>query len=162
MVRPFRKPLIIFTPKSLLRHPRCISQIQDLSNGSFAEIIDDAGANPLKVKRVLVCSGKLFYDLLEQKEKDQTEHIAIVRLEQLYPLPTDQLQKIKQRYKNADEWIWIQEEPVNMGAWSYLLRVALPIIPFKAIARPESASPATGSYKAHEREQRQLIAKAFE
>ena len=97
MVRPFRKPLIIFTPKSLLRHPRCISQIQDLSNGSFSEIIDDAGANPLKVKRVLVCSGKLFYDLLEQKEKDQAEHIAIVRLEQLYPLPTDQFQKIKQR-----------------------------------------------------------------
>lgn len=161
MHRPFRKPLVIFTPKSLLRHPRCISTVQDLSSGSFKELIDDPNAAAEKISRVLICSGKIYYELLEQKEKDQAEHIAIVRLEQLYPLPADQLQKLKQRYKNSKEWIWIQEEPVNMGAWSYLLRVATPIIPLTSITRPESASPATGSYKAHEREQRQLITAAF-
>jgi 2-oxoglutarate dehydrogenase E1 component len=159
--RPFRKPLIVFTPKSLLRHPRCVSKIDELSTGSFLEIIDDSTAKAEKISRVLVCSGKIYYELLEQKEKDQADHIAIVRLEQLYPLPVEQLQKLKTKYKNAKEWIWIQEEPVNMGAWSYLLRVATPVIPFTAITRPESASPATGSYKAHEREQRSLIADAF-
>ena len=161
MHRPFRKPLAIFTPKSLLRHPRCISQINEFSSGSFRELIDDSNVVAEKVRKVLICSGKIYYELLEQKEKDQAEHIAIVRLEQLYPLPVDQLQKIKQRYKNAKLWIWIQEEPVNMGAWSYLLRVATPIIPLSSITRPESASPATGSYKTHDREQRQLIAEAF-
>ena len=161
MHRPFRKPLVIFTPKSLLRHPRCISQINEFSSGSFRELIDDSNVVAEKVRKVLICSGKIYYELLEQKEKDQAEHIAIVRLEQLYPLPVDQLQKIKQRYKNAKQWIWIQEEPVNMGAWSYLLRVATPIIPLTSITRPESASPATGSYKTHDREQRQLIAEAF-
>ncbi len=161
MHRPFRKPLVIFTPKSLLRHPRCISQINELSSGSFQELIDDSNAVAEKISKVLICSGKIYYELLEQKEKDQAEHIAIVRLEQLYPLPVDQLQKIKQRYKNVKQWIWIQEEPVNMGAWSYLMRVATPLIPLTAITRPESASPATGSYKTHEREQRQLIAEAF-
>jgi 2-oxoglutarate dehydrogenase E1 component len=161
MIRPFRKPLIIFTPKSLLRHPRCISSIDDLSSGTFNEVIDDASADPSKVKRVIVCSGKIYYELLEQKEKDQAGHIAIVRLEQLYPLPVEQLKNIKSKYKNADEWIWLQEEPVNMGPWSYLLRVATAIIPFKAITRPESASPATGSYKTHDREQRQLISEVF-
>lgn len=161
MHRPFRKPLIIFTPKSLLRHPRCISQMQDFSSGFFREIIDDPKALSERITKVLICSGKIYYDLLEQKEKDQSEHIAIVRLEQLYPLPADQLLKLKQHYQKAEQWIWIQEEPVNMGAWSYLLRKANPIIPLTSITRPESASPATGSYKAHEREQRQLIEEAF-
>ncbi len=159
--RPFRKPLIVFTPKSLLRHPRCISEIKDLASGSFTEVIDDVNANVSKIKRVLVCSGKIYYDLLEQKEKNQVEDIAIVRLEQLYPLPVDQLQKLKIKYKSAEEWIWIQEEPINMGAWSYLLRVATSVIPFKVLARAESASPATGSYKAHDREQNELITQAF-
>ncbi len=159
--RPFRKPLIVFTPKSLLRHPRCISEIKDLASGSFTEVIDDVNANVSKIKRVLVCSGKIYYDLLEQKEKNQVEDIAIVRMEQLYPLPVDQLQKLKIKYKSAEEWIWIQEEPINMGAWSYLLRVATSVIPFKVLARAESASPATGSYKAHDREQNELITQAF-
>ncbi len=159
---PFRKPLIVFTPKSLLRHPRCISFTKDFSEGSFMETIDDMQANASKVSRVLLCSGKIFYELLEQKEKDQADHIAIVRHEQLYPLPVEQLQKLKEKYKNAKEWKWIQEEPVNMGAWSYLLRVASPVVPLTVISREESASPATGSYKTHEREQRQLIIQAFD
>jgi 2-oxoglutarate dehydrogenase E1 component len=159
--RPFRKPLIVFTPKSLLRHPRCISGEKEFVNGSFREVIDDDRASPANVKRVLVCSGKLYYELLEQKEKNQSDHIAIVRLEQLYPLPTELLKELKAKYKSAVDWVWIQEEPVNMGAWSFLLRVATGLIPFRVIARPESASPASGSYMTHEREQNELISTAF-
>jgi 2-oxoglutarate dehydrogenase E1 component len=159
--RPFRKPLIVFTPKSLLRHPRCTSPMKDFTQGSFLELIDDNSSNPDKVTKVLLCSGKIYYELLERKEKDQAGHIAIVRLEQFYPLPADQLKKLKEKYKKAKNWIWIQEEPVNMGAWSYLLRVASPIIPVTVVSREESASPATGSYKTHEREQRKLIDEAF-
>jgi 2-oxoglutarate dehydrogenase E1 component len=161
MHQPFRKPLIFFTPKSLLRHPRCVSGIDEFTEGTFSEIYDDASVVATKVTKVLLCSGKLYYELVEQKEKDQADHIAIVRLEQLYPLPAEQLQKLKRRYKNAEKWIWVQEEPVNMGAWSYMLRVAIDILPLKAVTRPESASPATGSFKAHEREQRALIMEAF-
>jgi 2-oxoglutarate dehydrogenase E1 component len=159
---PFRKPLVIFTPKSLLRHPRCISAIDEFTKGAFHEIYDDASSNAEKIKKVVVCSGKIYYELLEQKEKNQVDSIAIVRLEQIYPLPVAQLESLKSKYKKATEWIWAQEEPINMGAWSYLLRVATNVISFKVIARSESASPATGSYKAHEREQKELISKIFQ
>lgn len=162
MHRSFRKPMVIFTPKSLLRHPGCISKIEELSSGSFMEILDDKNANPTKTKRILLCSGKIYYDLLEQKEKEKADHISILRIEQLYPLPLLQIENLKEKYKNVKDWVWIQEEPVNMGAWSYLLRVMNGIIPLRVISRPESASPATGSYKAHEREQKQLITAAFE
>jgi 2-oxoglutarate dehydrogenase E1 component len=159
--RPFRKPLIIFTPKSLLRHPRCVSSIDELANGRFNEIFDETSVDAAKVSKVIVCSGKVYYDLLEQKEKDQVNDVAILRLEQLYPFPTEQFEQLKKKYKQAKEWIWLQEEPVNMGAWSYILRTTNGIIPFKVISRPESASPATGSYKAHDREQKELIQRAF-
>ncbi len=159
--RPFRKPLVVFTPKSLLRHPRCISSLDDLAKGKFLEVIDDAAADAKQISRVVFCSGKLYYELLAQKEKDLANEIALIRLEQLYPLPTEQLQALKKKYKNAADWIWVQEEPENMGAWSYLLRVVKDI-PLKVISRPESASPATGSHHAHEREQRALIGKVFE
>lgn len=159
--RPFRKPLIVFTPKSLLRHPRCVSSIHDLSTGKFQELIDDASAMSEKITRVIVCSGKVYYDLLEQKEKDQSNHIALVRMEQLYPFPENQLTSLQKKYKSVTDWIWLQEEPENMGAWSYILRVTVGKIPFRVICRHESASPATGSYKAHDREQKELIAKAF-
>jgi 2-oxoglutarate dehydrogenase E1 component len=158
--RPFRKPLVVFTPKSLLRHPRCISSIGELASGGFREVIDDATADPGQVSRVIFCSGKVYYELLEQKEKDQANDVAIVRLEQLYPLPLKQIEAIRKKYTQAADWIWLQEEPVNMGAWSFILRV-LRDIPFRVIAREESASPATGSHKAHEREQRELIRRAF-
>ncbi|MBP7269334.1 MAG: 2-oxoglutarate dehydrogenase E1 component [Bacteroidia bacterium] len=160
MHRPFRKPLIVFTPKSLLRHPRCVSDIAELSTGGFQEVMDDTTAKPNEVARVIFCSGKVYYELLEQKEKDQVNDVAIVRLEQLYPLPLKQIEAVRKKYANATDWIWLQEEPVNMGAWSYILRV-LRDIPFKVIAREESASPATGSHRTHEREQRELINRAF-
>ena len=161
MKRPFRKPLIVFSPKSLLRHPRCISTFDEMAKGGFREIIDDGSADPKQVNRVVICSGKVYYELLEQKEKDQANELALIRMEQLYPLPVQQLQALKTKYKNATDWIWLQEEPINMGAWSYLLRTCREI-PFQVIARSESASPATGSHKAHEREQKELIQRVFE
>lgn len=159
--RPFRKPLVVFTPKSLLRHPRCVSGMDELANGKFLELIDDTSAVAAKISKVIVCSGKVYYDLLERKEKDQLNDVALIRLEQLYPFPSEKLMEIKAKYKNAKDWIWLQEEPVNMGAWSFILRITNGIIPFRVISRHESASPATGSYKAHEREQKELIEEAF-
>lgn len=158
--RPFRKPLIIFTPKSLLRHPRCISSFEDLATGSFQNIIDDNTADAKKITKVLLCTGKLYYELIEYKEKNQADHIAIVRLEQLYPLAVPELEQIKKKY-NVKKWTWVQEEPVNMGAWSHLMRVLSPLMPLEYAGRSESASPATGSNKTHEREQQELIKIAF-
>ncbi len=159
--REFRKPLVVFTPKSLLRHPRCVSPLDDLVKGKFMEVIDDAQAEAGQISRVVLCSGKIYYELLEQKEKDQVNDVALIRLEQLYPLPAIQLEAMKKKYRNATDWIWVQEEPENMGAWSYLLRVVKDI-QLKVISRPESASPATGSHHAHDREQKLLIRKVFD
>ena len=125
------------------------------------EIIDDTNAEAKQISRVVLCSGKIYYELLEQKEKDQANDVALIRLEQLYPLPKIQLQSLKKKYKHVSDWMWVQEEPENMGAWGYLLRV-IKDIPLKIISRPESASPATGSHHAHEREQKLLISKVFE
>jgi 2-oxoglutarate dehydrogenase E1 component len=162
--RDFRKPLVVFTPKSLLRHPKCISKLDELApspRGRFQEIIDDVSANANDVKRAVLCSGKIFYELLEQKEKLNRNDIAIIRLEQLYPFPEKQFQELVSKYSTVTEWIWVQEEPENMGAWSYLLRIVKGVS-LEVIARPGSASPATGSHHAHEREQKALIEKVFE
>lgn len=159
--RDFRKPLVVFTPKSLLRHPKCISNLDELATGKFKEIIDDGTANAKEVKRAVLCSGKIFYELIEQKELIKRKDVAIIRIEQLYPFPEKQFEQLISKYKSATEWIWVQEEPENMGAWSYLLR-KVKNVSLKIIARPESASPATGSHHAHEREQKALIEKVFE
>lgn len=159
--RPFRKPLVVFTPKSLLRHPKCISEIKDFTQGGFKEIIDDAAANANDVHRIIFCSGKIYYELLEEKEKENAHDVAIIRLEQIYPLPLIQIKTLIEKYKNADDYIWLQEEPENMGAWSFLLRT-FKEVNLRLISRPESASPATGSHKQHEKEQEAIIKKAFE
>ena len=158
--RPFRKPLIIFTPKSLLRHPKCVSSIADFTKGGFKEMIDDNGANPDKIKKVIFCSGKIYYEFIEEKEKLKNDTIAIVRIEQLYPLPKKQLKEIIEKYKNAKTWLWVQEEPYNMGAWPFM-HMEFNDIPLKVIARPASGSPATGSSKFHFIRQRKIIEKAF-
>jgi len=160
LARPFRKPLIVFTPKSLLRHPKCVSAISEFTNGGFRELIDDTTAKPAEVSRVIFCNGKIYYDLLEEKERLQSNDFAIVRLEQLYPLPMKQIRKVMDRYKNAEEYMWVQEEPENMGAWSHLLR-NFHEVQLKLVARSASASPATGSHKQHEKEQADLIQRAF-
>ena len=159
--RPFRKPLIIFTPKSLLRHPACVSPVEDFTKGGFKEVIDDLSADPGKIKKVVFCTGKIYYELLEEKEKLKNNTIAIVRIEQLFPLPKKQLKAIIEKYKNAETWLWTQEEPYNMGAWPYI-HMEFKDVELKAIARPPSGSPATGSSKFHFIRQRKIIEKTFE
>ncbi|GAB3793255.1 2-oxoglutarate dehydrogenase E1 component [Spirosoma humi] len=154
----FRKPLVIMSPKSLLRHPKCISPLEDLTKGSFQEIIDDSYAQAKKVKRVLLCTGKIYYDLLEKQQADQRDDVAIVRLEQLAPLPKTQLDAVLAQYKKA-ELIWVQEEPENMGYWTYLLRLGLNL---PIISRKAAASPATGYPKIHTQEQADIVRRAFE
>jgi 2-oxoglutarate dehydrogenase E1 component len=159
--RSFRKPLVVMTPKSLLRHPKCVSTIYDLSAGTFNEIIDDSIQNKQKVRRIILCSGKVYYDLDEYRTKNNLTNTAILRMEQLYPFPAKMLDEILQTYPAKAELIWLQEEPENMGAWSFMLRL-LRHKNIQIISRPESASPATGSHVQHEREQHAIIKKAFE
>ena len=156
--RDFCKPLIVFTPKSLLRHPECVSPIDDFTKGGFQEVIDDVTAKPKEVKKVVFCSGKIFYDL---QERTKTKDLAIVRIEQLYPFPSHQLSKIIAKYKHAKTWLWVQEEPQNMGAWSYILQ-NFTEVPLNLVSRPPSASPATGSSKMHKIEQVELFEQVFE
>ncbi len=155
----FRKPLIVFTPKSLLRHPLCVSKVDDLVTGGFQEIMDDDYVKGSEVKRVLFCTGKIYYDLLEKQQKDKRKDVAIVRLEQLYPLSMGQLNSIFEKYQKA-EFYWVQEEPKNMGYWTYLLRYK-EFSQFSLISRKSSASPATGYAKVHGKEQSMIVNKAF-
>jgi 2-oxoglutarate dehydrogenase E1 component len=160
LLRKFRKPLVVLTPKSLLRHPKCTSPLEDLSKGAFQEVIDDNNVQASDVKRIAFCSGKLYYDLLDYQEKEKKTDVAVVRIEQLYPFPEAQLQNIISKYKNASDVIWAQEEPENMGAWSYLLRVWKQQR-LNLISRHESASPATGSHAQHDKEQKEIVGKVF-
>jgi len=158
--RNFRKPLIIFTPKSLLRHPSCISQISEFTQGAFKEIIDDGNPTPSEVTRLVFCSGKIYYDLKETIEKSKEKRIALIRLEQIYPLPTEQITATIAKYNNAKEFLWVQEEPENMGAWSFILR-NLKSVSLHVVSRPESGSTATGSAIVHLQQQKDIIDKAI-
>ncbi|MBL7835979.1 MAG: 2-oxoglutarate dehydrogenase E1 component [Bacteroidetes bacterium] len=157
--RDFRVPLICMTPKSLLRHPKCVSAIEDFTQGQFQEIIGDAYADAKKVKRVLVCSGKIYYELLERQQAEKRKDIAIIRVEQLYPLPEKQLAEVYETYKKA-EFCWVQEEPRNMGTWMHLSRYDFPFA-WRYIGRKSSASPATGFKKTHDKEQAAIIDESF-
>ena len=149
------------SPKSLLRNPRCVSDWIDLTRGGFKEVLDDSRATDAsKIRKVLVCSGKIYYDLLDRQEKDKRDDIAIVRLEQLSPLPQKQLDALAARYRSA-RFIWVQEEPYNMGAYSFL-KMNWKNIELFGITRKASASPATGFMKAHVKEQLEIVDKAFE
>ncbi|MCH2215024.1 MAG: 2-oxoglutarate dehydrogenase E1 component [Flavobacteriales bacterium] len=145
MHRDFRKPLIVFTPKKLLRYPKAKSQMAQLASGSFQEVIDDPSVNAKEVDTVVFCSGKIYYEILEQKEKtDSGENIAVVRLEQIYPLPEKQMDAVIEKYSNAERHIWLQEEPKNMGAWSFVA-LNYDTVKLECISRMASASPASGS-----------------
>ena len=161
--RDFRKPLIVFTPKSLLRHPACVSKLEEFTDGKFQEVINDANVKPDEVNRVLFCSGKIYYELLEKQQKDQIKNVAIVRVEQLYPTPLAQMEAVYKGYKNAKEAIWVQEEPENMGAWPYLLRKTRKTVfsDIEVISRKESSSTATGFAKQHADQQAGILAKSF-
>ena len=158
--RNFRKPLIVFSPKSLLRHPQVISPIEDLSKGSFQELIDDANAKPSNIEKVVLCSGKLYYELLSKQEELKTNSVALVRLEQVYPLPVKQLKALQEKYKKA-AFVWAQEEPDNMGA-AFFIERNLRWLNITTIARDESSSPASGSPKRDGLRQQKVIDTIFE
>ncbi|MDP9149699.1 MAG: 2-oxoglutarate dehydrogenase E1 component [Myxococcota bacterium] len=162
--RPWRKPLVVFTPKSLLRHPDAASPLDELANGSFQRVVPDESVNPSKVRRILLCSGKVFYDLATERRKRKRDDVAIVRLEQLYPL-SDALSNALSVYEKTTPVVWVQEEPRNMGAWYFLSANRERVFgsrPVSLASRPESASPATGSKAAHDLEQKMLLDEAFD
>ena len=156
--REFRKPLVVFTPKKLLRYPRASSSISEFTSGGFREVIDDS--NTIDTDVVVFCSGKFYYDLLESKEELSLMNMAIVRLEQLYPFPTNQVEKLILKYGKDTTYIWAQEEPENMGAWSFILRF-WSFGPIQCCARHSSASPASGSPKVHEIRHKEIIDKVM-
>jgi 2-oxoglutarate dehydrogenase E1 component len=162
MKRNFRKPLILMTPKSLLRHKLAVSPVEDLTSGRFQEVLDDTRADPLRARRVLLCSGKVYYDLLERRTQDEKSDVAIIRVEQFYPFPLEPLRQALERYRNAREWVWVQEESLNMGAWSFMeTRLRAMGYEVKYIGRDSSASPATGSRQTHLREQKEIVEAAI-
>ncbi len=157
---PFRKPLINFSPKANLRHPGTYSPMQEFIQGGFKEVIDDASAGDASsIKKVLFCSGKIYYDLAEYRQKNNIADVALVRLEQLYPLPLKQLETLYSRYNKAT-WFWVQEEPLNMGAASFL-QMNLKSINYGVISRQPGAATATGFSKVHQQEQAEIIETAF-
>lgn len=157
---PFRKPLVVMSPKALLRHPRCVSDISELTGkNTFVTTYDDPVANPTKVKRLILCTGQLYYDLLEKQETEKRTDIAIARVEQLHPFPEAEVRAIIGKYKKADVR-WVQEEPANMGYWDYVMRY-MRKDPIELISRAASASPATGFKKVHDQQQAELIDTAF-
>lgn len=157
----FRKPLVVMSPKSIFRHPKVVSKLEAFTKGSFQELIGDDYADKAKVKRVLICSGKVYFDLLDRQEKDKRKDVAIIRLEQLHPFPTKQVEAELAKYKSAEIY-FVQEEPENMGYWSYVIREFGWARFSKLVARKKSASPATGFLKVHGEEQAALINRAFE
>ncbi len=163
LARPFRKPLIVMSPKSLLRHPQCVSSFEDFAQGGFQETLDDpkvpSATEAAKVKKVLCCSGKIYYELIEKKEAEGRDDIAIVRLEQLYPFPKKQVNAILNKYSHA-KFCWVQEEPSNMGAWQYILAFYRKY-DLELISRKSSASPATGYKKIHKQETEDILNRAF-
>ncbi|MFC5627204.1 2-oxoglutarate dehydrogenase E1 component [Algoriphagus winogradskyi] len=156
----FRKPCIVMSPKSLLRHPKVVSPLSEFTSGTFREVLPDTTVNAKDVKRVVLCSGKIYYDLEEAREKEKVKDVAIVRIEQLHPLPKKQMLDALSAYPEA-ELVWVQEEPSNMGYWNYMLRLLYKELPMEVIARKASASPATGYNKVHVEEQKNIVAQAL-
>ena len=160
--RNFRCPLVIMTPKSLLRHPEAVSPVNELEAGGFQEILDDPTGK--QSGRLVLCSGKVYYDLLAVRRKEDLHHIALVRVEQLYPINTQAWEKIQQRYKEVPEVVWAQEEPANRGGWSFISPYLQKFFTGRKIlfaGRPASASPATGSHRIHRSEQQALVRQAL-
>ena len=166
VLRPWRKPLIVFSPKSLLRHPSAVSTVEELSGGRFHRVLGESeplGDGP--VRRVLLCSGKIYYELFKHRNDIGRKDVAIVRMEQLYPLPKAELSAALEAYPNGTPVFWVQDEPENMGAWTFMRMKfgerMFGRFPLSVVAREESASPATGSARSHKIEQAELIDEAF-
>ena len=167
-IRKMRTPLIVISPKSLLRNPQAVSTLDDLSDGSFECVIDDELDNKNDVKKIIMCSGKVFYELIDKRNKEKRHDIAIIRIEQLYPFPYDDLEEILLRYQNVHEYIWCQEEPLNQGAWfSHRHRIQRVLDRLgnnnevKLVSRPPAAAPAVGLMKLHLKQQETLINEAI-
>ena len=160
MKKNSRVPLVVFTPKSLLRHPGCISRMEDLEKGQFEMVFDDPDTDVSEVRRVVLCSGKIYYDLLDRKEKLGVRDIALVRIEQIFPFPVKQVNRILEKYRNNMLTLWVQEEPENMGAW-YHIRNALKDTDIIPVTRLPSGSPATGLHTLHTISQAEIIDKVF-
>lgn len=163
MHRDFRKPLVVFTPKMLLRYPKCTSTLEELAKGSFQNIIDDPNVSKKDgVKKVILCSGKIYYDMIEEVEKRGIKDVALIRLEQMYPFPKEELMNTIQSYKNAEDVIWAQEEPENMGAWTFILSNLRRDVDIDVVARPSSSCPAEGSSQKHASNVVKLMDSIFE
>jgi 2-oxoglutarate dehydrogenase E1 component len=165
-LRSWRKPLIVITPKSLLRHSKVVSPLEECAQGSFQRILPDALGKPAdQVNRILLCTGKVYYDLAEHREQTKRDNVAIIRLEQLYPLRKEMLEAVLAHYAKGIPVYWVQEEPGNMGAWIYMHNQFGDNLsgrwPFAGVTRAPSASPATGSHRRHKQEQSEIIARAF-
>jgi 2-oxoglutarate dehydrogenase E1 component len=157
---PFRKPMVVFSPKANLRHPGTYSTKEEFTSGGFKEVIDDrAVRDAAEVTKVLCCSGKIYFEMAERQQKESRTDVAIIRLEQIHPIPQKQLDELYKKYSKAI-WYWVQEEPLNMGAATFL-RMNLKNINFYIISRQPSAATATGYGKVHAREQAEIIDKAF-
>jgi 2-oxoglutarate dehydrogenase E1 component len=165
VLRPWRKPLVMMTPKSMLRHSEAVSTLDDCATGQFEKVIPDALPDRPNVEGVLLCSGKLYYELAKERQDLEREDVAIVRLEQLYPLAFAQLKEALAPYADGTPVYWVQEEPENMGAWRFLLArfggELFDRLPFSGVFRRASPSPATGSASAHRLEQKELLMQAF-
>jgi len=158
--RDFRKPLICFTPKKLLRYPSCVSSLEDFTKGKFHEVIDDTKVDAKKATRIAFCSGKVYYDIIERREKEGADDLAVVRIEQLYPFPHKQVDAILKKYAKATDLMWVQEEPENAGPWRHIDH-AVRSLNLKYIGRAEGASPATGYSKKHAEENEEIMTKIF-
>ena len=156
----FRKPLVVFTPKSLLRHPKVVSTKEELATGSFQEVIDDASVDKKKATSVVFCTGKFYYDLLERREENGRNDVALVRIEQLFPLPQDQLKEVIASYPNATDFVWAQEEPRNMGAYGYML-MNFDQVKLRVASRHVYSSPAAGSSTRSKARHKKVIDSVF-
>ncbi len=160
MKRDYRKPLIVFTPKSLLRHPKAVSSIKDLAQSEFQEVIDDT-IDVKGVKKLVFCTGKFYYDLLAKREELENTNVALVRIEQLFPLHLDKIKSVIDRYPNVKHYVWAQEEPENMGAWSYMLQ-RMNVVKLEVNSRPFSSVPAPGSSTRDKARQQRVINTVFD
>jgi len=158
----FRKPLVVFTPKSLLRHPKVVSTKEEMAQGSFQELIDDKNAKPEKIKTLVFCTGKFYYDLLGKQEELGRDDVALVRLEQLFPLPVSKMRETISKYKNAKDVVWAQEEPRNMGAWGHLLMHFEEAKTFRVASRRFYGAPAAGSAVRSQRRHSEVIEYVFD
>ena len=158
-----RRPLVVMSPKSLLRHPKAVSDVSELTSGGFNPVLADETASAKRTKSVVLCSGKVYYDLLAAREEQNRDDVALIRLEELHPAPIPALQKALAPYAKVTRRLWVQEEPRNQGAWAYVLDNIVPHIGvLDYVGRPSSASPAVGSAKRHAEEQAAIVQTVFQ